>query len=66
LSDSLISDLTRFRSWISSSEKNCRLELDRLLSRSEVEALELRLNKILEVRRFPSPGPGRHYPWPLI
>ena len=66
LSDSLISDLAHFRTWISLSEETYRHELDRLLSRSEVEALELRLDNILEEQRFPSPGPGRHYPWPLI
>jgi len=66
LSASLISDLTQFQIWIFSSEETYRSELDRILSRTEVEALERRLKRILEVQRFPSPGPGRHYPWPLI
>lgn len=66
LTDSLISDLLSFRSWLSTDEGLIRQELGVLLSGLELEALRLRLDKLIDLRRFPSPGPGRHYPWPLI
>lgn len=40
--------------------------LDRLLSRGEVRATARRLDELLEGGRFPQPGPGRPYPWPIV
>jgi len=53
-------------------EKLCRqdgqpfTELSELLSRREVAAVEQRTAALLEQGIFPHPGPGRHYPWPLV
>jgi len=43
-----------------------RSELAGLLSPREVEAVERRLDRLIEAGRFPEPGPGRPYPWPPV
>lgn len=43
-----------------------RDRLVELLSRSEVGAAERRLAELVELGRFPEPGPGRPYPWPIV
>lgn len=40
--------------------------LSRLLTSNEIRAFELRIERTLRARRFPRPGPGRHYPWPPV
>ncbi len=37
-----------------------------LLSGDEVEAMRERIEATLARPRFPAPGPGRPYPWPLV
>lgn len=43
-----------------------RAALDGLLLPSEVRAVERRLARLIELGRFPLPGPGRPYPWPIV
>jgi uncharacterized repeat protein (TIGR03843 family) len=43
-----------------------REALDALLSRGEVRATIVRLEDLLAGGRFPEPGPGRPYPWPIV
>lgn len=43
-----------------------RRALDQLLSRGEVRATARRLDELLAGGRFPQPGPGRPYPWPIV
>ena len=40
--------------------------LSHLLSESEISALRLRLQWLIEAGHFPEPGPGRVLPWPLV
>ena len=40
--------------------------LDALLSRGEVRATRRRLDELVAGGRFPEPGPGRPYPWPIV
>ena len=40
--------------------------LDALLSPGEVRATIARLDELLADGRFPPPGPGRPYPWPIV
>jgi uncharacterized repeat protein (TIGR03843 family) len=37
-----------------------------LLAPNEVAALERRLAELVALGRFPEPGPGRPYPWPIV
>jgi hypothetical protein len=41
-------------------------ELSKLLSQQESSAVEHRLAQLIEAGIFPQPGPGRHYPWPMV
>ncbi len=47
-------------------DPDLRARYNELLSPSEVEALIRRVEALLRDRRFPEPGPGRPYPWPLV
>jgi uncharacterized repeat protein (TIGR03843 family) len=40
--------------------------LAELLQPYEIRAVSLRLADLLEDGRFPEPGPGRPYPWPIV
>ncbi len=43
-----------------------RAELAPLLSDREVDAVRERLDALMSDGRFPEPGPGRPYPWPVV
>ena len=43
-----------------------RLDLARLLSSAEIEALRDRIFHLLSDREFPELGPQQNYPWPLV
>ena len=43
-----------------------RDRLEDLLRPAEIRATERRLADLLEEGRFPAPGPGRPYPWPIV
>lgn len=40
--------------------------LGTLLSAAEVQATRRRLAELIALGRFPEPGPGRPYPWPIL
>jgi uncharacterized repeat protein (TIGR03843 family) len=40
--------------------------LEKLLAPQEIEAMRRRLDRLIARRKFPNPGPDRHYPWPPI
>jgi uncharacterized repeat protein (TIGR03843 family) len=60
----MLDDLRALKGRLSAGEVRERL-LD-LLSPAEVAATERRLADLLELGRFPEPGPGRPYPWPIV
>ncbi len=61
--DELRSDLGRLRS---SLEGNLGGRLRELLSAPELLALDARIDDAIAAATFPTPGPGRPYPWPPI
>ncbi len=61
--DELLADVKALQSKLR-SEKQLRDTLRSLLDQSEIDALEQRVNAILEMPVFVSPGPGRSVPWP--
>jgi uncharacterized repeat protein (TIGR03843 family) len=63
--DLLLRDVKRFRRSLE-AEGELRAGFAELLSAEEVEALGRRAGRIVERARFPMPGPGRPYPWPLV
>jgi hypothetical protein len=58
------SDLEAFGARLRSDPLRGRLRS--LLSPAEVEATSERLRELLRSGRFPEPGPGRPFPWPVV
>ena len=58
--------LVAFQSWLCYGSDPILKELGQLLDKREKDALESRLRRLIEEDIFPHPGPGRHYPWPLV
>ena len=58
--------LVAFRAQLDDASDSLHREMNQLLSGREFAALERRLDRLIESRIFPMPGPGRHYPWPLV
>lgn len=58
--------LVAFQSWLCYGNDPILKELGQLLDTTEMVALEARLRSLIENGIFPQPGPGRHYPWPLV
>lgn len=64
--DVLSTNLEALNSWLCYEIGPEVEELKQLLEPSELDALQRRLNHLISSKRFPKPGPGRHYPWPLV
>ena len=62
----LISDLIAFQTWLEETESDSYQALNKLLTAQEIGALTTRLTRLINQKVFPQPGPGRHYPWPLV
>ncbi len=62
----LLADLETFSDKLATNDSGIRSELQQLLSQTELEALQTRIRQVLIRRKFISPGPGRHYPWPPV
>ena len=43
-----------------------RGRLERLLTSAEIDAMARRVTGLVTSGRFPEPGPGRPYPWPVV
>lgn len=63
--EDLLADLETFRKQLAdnSALRSCLREM---LTSMEVSALQRRLERLIQRRRFIKPGPGRHYPWPPV
>lgn len=64
--DHLFADLVSLKNGLEKRSAIEALELESLLSESELAAMMKRLDKLIKLKSFPEPGPGRHYPWPLV
>jgi uncharacterized repeat protein (TIGR03843 family) len=60
----MLEDLRGLRPRIADGDLRDRLLLH--LSAREVEATARRLDDLVALGRFPEPGPGRPYPWPVV
>jgi uncharacterized repeat protein (TIGR03843 family) len=49
-----------------STSSEYREQMEALLDETEIQALATRAAWLLDHRKFPQPGPGRPYPWPLV
>lgn len=64
--DVLLADLERLCACMEDLQNPARLELDKLLANSEVNAFMARVRRLLQRREYPRPGPGPNYPWPPV
>jgi len=64
--EDLLASLVAFHSWLCYRKHPAYLELSQVLEAQEMEALNERAKWLIEGKIFPQPGPGRHYPWPLV
>jgi hypothetical protein len=51
---------------LAQKETPLSVALQQLLHKGEIKALQARIKDLLTMAHFPEPGPGRHYPWPLV
>ncbi|MDO8531798.1 MAG: SCO1664 family protein [Dehalococcoidia bacterium] len=61
----LLADLRTLRPRLESPDSLASALME-LLTPEEVRALRRRLDFLLEKGAYPSPGPERHFPWPLV
>lgn len=59
-------DLVRLKEQLGGETRTLATQLKDLLTGAEVVAMQKRLERLIKQARFPSPGPGRHYPWPPV
>jgi uncharacterized repeat protein (TIGR03843 family) len=62
--EAMLADLRALQPRLHSGAARDRLAA--LLSKGEVRAVEQRLADLIMLGRFPEPGPGRPYPWPVV
>jgi uncharacterized repeat protein (TIGR03843 family) len=63
--EGLLADLETFHADLI-KDQPLRRELSKCLTDAEMCALQDRAERLLREGRFPQPGPGRPYPWPLV
>jgi hypothetical protein len=63
--DALLNDIERFEVELVADTQH-RLGLSPLLTEQEIAGLSARARRMLQDRRYPTPGPDRPYPWPLV
>jgi uncharacterized repeat protein (TIGR03843 family) len=63
--DDLLADLRDFRECLAGDE-TLRTALDTLLTPAEVASLRRRTDRLLRLKHYPDPGPGRNFPWPPV
>lgn len=64
--DDIQADLRRFRDQFQAEGSELRKSLGALLTNSEVDALALRLDRLIKHPKYPHPGSGRSMPWPPV
>ncbi len=66
VSDELLNDLSQLCGVLNDLDAPFRQRMQELLNPVEIQAFEMRLNRLLNHRQFPKPGPGPNYPWPAV
>ena len=66
ISVELMDDLVNLCSVLADNQSPFSQQLGNLLSAIEVQAFEIRLDRLIQHRHFPKPGPGPNYPWPAV
>lgn len=64
--DALLKDIEQLWASLCDSESSYREAIKQLLSANEIDSFQRRIDKLLQARRYPLPGPGPNYPWPPV
>ena len=64
--DRLMRDVEKLCVSLGNTDGTYRKGLEKLLSPKEIAAFQRRIDKLLELRRYPLPGAGPNYPWPPV
>ena len=62
----LLRDLIHMQTVLETNGSELTEQLKELLSPAEIAAMKRRVNHLIRQGMFPTPGPGRHYPWPPV
>jgi uncharacterized repeat protein (TIGR03843 family) len=65
LPDDILDDLCSLQERLQRRDYEMRI-FESLIAADELRAMDRRLNRLLQSRRFPDPGGGRNMPWPPI
>lgn len=61
-----LADLERLEQSLANPKDELSGDLYQLLSGREIKSLRQRLSALRQQKKFNVPGPGRHYPWPMV
>ena len=64
--ENLLDDLHLLQQRLAAPEDGFTKLMNAMLASQEVKAIQKRIAKLLMLKNFPHPGPGRHYPWPPV
>jgi len=64
--EKILGDIVRVSGQIEDPCNRVRIELNKLLSDPEINALMSRMRRLVQRREYPRPGPGPNYPWPPV
>lgn len=66
IAERLLTDLERLCVALGDSTSAYRQQIHKLLTQGELDAFQRRIDRLLEQRKYPLPGPGPNYPWPPV
>jgi uncharacterized repeat protein (TIGR03843 family) len=66
ISERLLVDLEKLCVSLGDRKSAYRQQIHKLLSQGEIDAFQRRIDRLLETRKYPLPGPGPNYPWPPV
>jgi len=62
----LLDDIQTMCNQLTPSQSPLRTKLAELISEEEITALQQRIQRLLEDKCYPAPGPGPNHPWPPV
>lgn len=66
ISERLVVDLERLCVALGDTKSAYHQQIHKLLAQGEIDAFQRRIDRLLDARKYPLPGPGPNYPWPPV
>ncbi len=64
--EAILADIEKLCMALDDADGDYRKTMADLMAQREIDALQGRVDKLLQTRRYPKPGPGPNYPWPPV